>query len=353
MCLFAFDRSDERVELAKTSIDRAIEIGPDQPEIHVALGWYNYQCTRDYDQALKEFEMVREGFPSDPTSYMGIAVILRQLGDWEASAKNWSQAVSLDPLGARICYEYGYTLYGLRRYNEAERLFDRALKLNPDWYSIYTDKSWIHVLRDGDITAARQVVDEALQTHDRWSDLNMTEIKLDILARDYELALERVSEPGDITECYGDSVAYYRLKGNIYYYLQRENEMRACFDSARSILERRIANDPGSPYDLSALGFVYARLGRIEEALEKSKEAVEKVPMKKSTITGSLFLENMAMVNVLAGKGDRAIDQLEILLSNPCDISVQYLKLWPDYDPLRDQPRFRALIAKYEREYGT
>ena len=47
------------------------------------------------------------------------------------------------------------------------------------------------------------------------------------------------------------------------------------------------------------------------------------------------------------------IDQIEHLLSIPSDFSVPYLKIWPDYDPLRERPRFEAVLKKYEKEHGT
>jgi len=50
----------------------------------------------------------------------------------------------------------------------------------------------------------------------------------------------------------------------------------------------------------------------------------------------------------ILGKNDKAIDMLEKVLSVPFDkMSVATLKLNPHWDPLRDHPRFKALIEKY------
>ncbi len=46
----------------------------------------------------------------------------------------------------------------------------------------------------------------------------------------------------------------------------------------------------------------------------------------------------------------QALDQLENLLSIPSEISIQFLQIDPTYLPIRDHPRFRALIEKYEKK---
>ncbi len=45
---------------------------------------------------------------------------------------------------------------------------------------------------------------------------------------------------------------------------------------------------------------------------------------------------------------DAAIDQLESLLAVPSNTAVPMLRIDPTWDPLRDNPRFQALLAKYE-----
>ena len=49
----------------------------------------------------------------------------------------------------------------------------------------------------------------------------------------------------------------------------------------------------------------------------------------------------------MVGEYDAALDEIEYLLSIPSWYSVHSLRLDPDYDPLRDHPRFQALLEKY------
>jgi len=54
----------------------------------------------------------------------------------------------------------------------------------------------------------------------------------------------------------------------------------------------------------------------------------------------------MAEVYARTGQVEPAIDVLEKLMSVPSGINANLLRVDPCYDPLRNHPRFQALIAK-------
>jgi len=54
----------------------------------------------------------------------------------------------------------------------------------------------------------------------------------------------------------------------------------------------------------------------------------------------------------MVGNHDLGLDQIEYLLSVPSMFLVPLLKLDPRWDPLRDHPRFQALLEKYGQEAG-
>jgi hypothetical protein len=60
----------------------------------------------------------------------------------------------------------------------------------------------------------------------------------------------------------------------------------------------------------------------------------------------------MAQINVLSGAYDDAIDELETLLELQSWWTTSYMKADPILAPLRDLPRFKAMIKKYERKHG-
>jgi hypothetical protein len=55
----------------------------------------------------------------------------------------------------------------------------------------------------------------------------------------------------------------------------------------------------------------------------------------------------VAEVCGIVGENGRAIELLDGLLGRPSPITVPLLKLSPTWDPLRGDPRFKALLDKY------
>jgi serine/threonine-protein kinase len=93
------------------------------------------------------------------------------------------------------------------------------------------------------------------------------------------------------------------------------------------------------------LGIVYAGLGLREEAIREGQKAVEMNPPTQDHLTAPLFeVANLAEIYVMVGEHEAALDQLEYLLSIPCPISPPLLRADPLWDPLRDNPRFQALL---------
>lgn len=60
----------------------------------------------------------------------------------------------------------------------------------------------------------------------------------------------------------------------------------------------------------------------------------------------------MAQIYTIVGEYELAIDELEFVLSIPAWCTAEYLKADPLFAPLYDNPRFQALMKKYERKDG-
>ena len=94
---FFFDRSDSIVAASRELIERSLELAPDLPEGHAALGHWYYRTQLDYDQALRELEIARAARPSDAGFETTIASVLRRKGDMEEAIVHFERGAELDP----------------------------------------------------------------------------------------------------------------------------------------------------------------------------------------------------------------------------------------------------------------
>ncbi len=104
---------------------------------------------------------------------------------------------------------------------------------------------------------------------------------------------------------------------------------------------------PGDHRIRRALGIAYAGLGRKEDAIREGRRAVELCPVSKDALQGPGVVWNLAVIYTMVGEYDAALEEIEYLFSVPSYMSVPWLRLDPSWDPLRDHPRFEALLEKY------
>jgi serine/threonine-protein kinase len=95
---------------------------------------------------------------------------------------------------------------------------------------------------------------------------------------------------------------------------------------------------------------VLACLGEKEAALLEAQRARELLPETKDAFGGPQITAAVAEVHAILGNNAHAIEILEGLLSRPSWVAVESLKVDPVWDPLRSDPRFQALLNKYDRK---
>ena len=69
------------------------------------------------------------------------------------------------------------------------------------------------------------------------------------------------------------------------------------------------------------------------------------MPVSKDAVDGPYLQHQLARIYILVGEPEKAIDQLEPLLKIPYYLSPGWLKIDPNFDPLRKNPRFQKLVA--------
>ena len=76
---------------------------------------------------------------------------------------------------------------------------------------------------------------------------------------------------------------------------------------------------------------------------------MELKPESKDAFDGPMYTLAMAQIYTWCGEKDQAFQLIEKSLATPNGVTAPMLKLDPVWDPLRDDPRFQALINRYAK----
>ena len=120
---------------------------------------------------------------------------------------------------------------------------------------------------------------------------------------------------------------------------------QAAFSAARAQQEKAVRAQPDYGPALCVLGLIDAALGRKEEALREGRRALELAPTAKDYLDGVDVLYYYAVICAWTDEHDLAIEQLETLAKIPSRVSYGDIRLNPNWDPLRSDPRFEKIVA--------
>jgi tetratricopeptide (TPR) repeat protein len=124
-------------------------------------------------------------------------------------------------------------------------------------------------------------------------------------------------------------------------------QMRANAEIARANLTQLLAELPDEDQLHVYLGSALAYLGRGEEAVAHGRRGLE---LSRDSRTGRpepYFQLQLVRSHIILGEWEAALDLLEPLLEVPFYLSPGWLSIDPLFDPLRDHPRFQALLEEY------
>ncbi|HET6726023.1 MAG TPA: winged helix-turn-helix domain-containing protein [Gammaproteobacteria bacterium] len=345
-----FDPAPARRMDAKRAADTALKLQPDLGEAHLALGYY-YGRTYQYADALTEYGEARRLLPNSAEVLLAIGRIKRKQGSWRDALAHLQQAVQLDPRNTLLLEEWAATYTAMRRFREALAILDRALEVAPYNADLIVDKVLIYQAM-GDLQNARQLL-APLRIDPRHPIVFLTQVAQPLYMHRYAAmlpdlrdALEHIGSPG------------FPLAQGIYsYYLGLSEQFNgdtaaahADYERARAAFAKNLAADPDNPHVLGYLGLVEAGLGNKAAALDYGRRAVSAYPADVDAIRGPAFEEDLAQIEAQVGDPEQALAMIRHLLHtsylgapHEAPLTPALLRLDPIWDPLRSDPRFKAL----------
>jgi len=345
---FRYDMSPQRRDRALYALDRARELAPGSPEVHLAAGYYHLWVERDPVVALAEFEAASSGMPDSVEVEAAKGELFRLRGDWRRAIDAFQVASSLSPRDGSAMVDVAETLWWMRRYPEALEAANQAITLAPDQAWSYLTKVFILWTWEGreSLAETRAALEFVPKDHEwaEWSWFWQEAFE----GRSVEAIKRMETASEDWIRIKIQAAPTVLFAAVLQRALGETERARKGFETAARLLEAEVRATPGDARYHSSLGVAYAGLGRREEAVREGQRGVELLPISKDAVYGIPPVIDLAHIHMLLGDPEEAVVQLEYLLSRPGWISVPWLRLDPLWRPLQGNPSFEALLAKHE-----
>jgi TolB-like protein/class 3 adenylate cyclase/predicted Zn-dependent protease len=342
------DHSPERLADVQANAEKSLALQPDLAEGRVVLAeMYNF-VKHDPAKALAECEPLLSRAPNNPQVILSAAQAKGHLGDWKGSLAGTLRAVELDPRNNRYLRYLADLYAALKRYPEAEGVYQKVEALAPDDWIARSNRAAALILQ-GKLADAR----EALQV---WPDAKLKETALSVkystlqqietLARNYDAALAAAFKiPMIPNRLPNSAIPIGDIKKNTdigYDGLYKGDAAGAqrAFTAAREGLDEQRAGHQDDPNFYNNEALIDAGMNNCEAAIQAARKAVALVP------TDPNYLLTLAQVYAHCRNADQAVSIVDKLLEDPVGgttISSAVLRLDPIWDPIRNNRRFHKL----------
>ena len=142
-----------------------------------------------------------------------------------------------------------------------------------------------------------------------------------------------------------DRVTWAIVRAQVYHSRGDLAHARIYADSARLANLAALRATPNDAQRQVFLGLALAYLGQKAEAIREGERAVATMPISRDAYLGPYIQHQLVRIYLLAGEPEKALDQLEPLLKLPYLLSPGWLRIDPNFAPLRGNPRFERLAA--------
>jgi TolB-like protein/Tfp pilus assembly protein PilF len=340
---------------ARSEAEIALRLQPNLAEAHFALGQCIYWMDQDYERALEQFEIASRLSPSNGDTGRLIAAIKRRQGKWQEALEAYERVANIDPQNPNTIREVLFTNTAMRRWPEAARWAERMRVMAPASLVAKMQSGYVDFWWKGDTARLKSLVEQVPTGVDPDGAVTSCRWEVAMLRRDYSAArnILQTSSADELSYTSAGTTPKSFFEGCICLAQGDNLNAQKAFELARPAFEGAVREAPASANRHANLGWLYAFMGRREDAIREGRRAVELKPESKDAVDGPLMNCYLALICARVGEKELAISLIERLLKTPgavdsadYSITINDLKYRWEWDPLRADPAFQKLCEE-------
>jgi serine/threonine-protein kinase len=365
---------EEKVESAVTVFGRALEKDPAFAAAYAGLGeayWRKYEHTQENEWVKKAAEACQQATARDGGLAEGhacLGLVYQGTGKYEQAGEEYGKAAAIEPTLDAAQSGLARASEKLNRLDEAEKAYRAAIALRPNYWAGYNRLGAFYLEHGRAEEAAQmfsQVVSLVPDSFIGYSNLGAARLQQAryteaIPHLEHSLTIRKTGDAtsnlgtayfalhryADAAKAYQEAVqaapGEYIVWGNLgdafFWTAGKRQEAAASYRRAIALAGHALRVNSRDAAALSSVSLYHAMLGDRREALDYLQRALRIEPKRPD------LLLNGAIANQQLGDEEQALNYLE--KSVAAGLPPDSLRDLPNFDSLREKPRFKKLVPQ-------
>jgi serine/threonine-protein kinase len=333
-----FDHRPARIAEARSNAKEAIRLDPDCGQGHMALAGVTFETEGPPEEVKREIATAVRLLPNDAYVVMDAAHYQDRMGLFHDAVASYERAIVLNPREGKIVYNYGVALYEHNEIPRARSALDRALELSPESVYFRVFRARVEIEWTGDVASAKAILAKLPKGKDPDGRATAAHCSIALFERNFSEALRLLGDCSvdrlPLGTGFGPMVPKNYIKGLVQFYAGDREAAYTTLDSIRWMIEVEAREKAGDTETHFLLAVAYAAMGWADAAKAETGRTKEK-------------MDDFQMAVILAHlrQEEPTLSALERANVTP-EYKNVFLRLDPDWDFVRQHPRFQKLLTQ-------